>query len=173
MTGTTNDRDNQQRGQPTTGTTNNGERQTTGNDKRQGTTIGGEQQTAGNNKQRGTANDGERRATGNNKRQGTTNGREQQTAGNNERTNSSRTTLATNTRWWVYFRFLFLFQIYILVTLHHCEQLLAGCLCIYLFRIHNQIKLVVPKKRGENRSKPVFWTATEPIEPVLIGSVTV
>jgi hypothetical protein len=61
------------------GTTNNGERQTTGNDKWQGMTIGGERQTAGNDKQQGTVNDGERRATGNNKQQGTTNSGEQQT----------------------------------------------------------------------------------------------
>ena len=160
--GTTNDRDNKQWGQQTM---NNG------NNKQWWTTNNGERQTAGYDHWRGTKNGGEQWMTGSSKQQGTTNSREQQTVRNNKQTAAGPPTLATNARWWGYF--LFLFQIFILVTPHCCEQLLAGCLCIYLFCIHNQIKLIVPKKWGENQSKPVFWTITELIEPVLIGSVTV
>jgi hypothetical protein len=59
--GTTNDRDNQQWGQPTMGTTNNGERQTTGNNKQQGTTNNREQRMTGSSEQQGTMNSREQR----------------------------------------------------------------------------------------------------------------
>jgi hypothetical protein len=134
----TNDRNDKRREWQTTGndkwqgTTNNREQRMMGNDERQGTTNSGEQRMMGNDEWQGTTNSGEQRMTGNNEQQGTMNGGEWPT-------NGSRTPPSLQTRDGGAISFLFLFQMFIpyVATPHRCEQLLAGCLCIYLFRIHN------------------------------------
>ena len=85
-----------------------------------------ERQSAGNDKRQGTTNGGERRTTGNNEGRGMT---------TNEQQHEPPPSLQTRDGGAISFLFLFLFQNFILVTLHRCEQLLAGCL--YLFHIHN------------------------------------
>jgi hypothetical protein len=135
--------------QQETGTTNGEEQQTTNN--KQQTARNNEQRTVRNNERRGTECR-EQRTTGNgnNNQQGTTNGVNQA----NERLVTSGNTppsLQTRDGGVISFHVHFQFFICYVITLHCCEQLLAGCLCLY-FILYTKVNLVSCEKTG---GKPV------------------